>query len=306
MSSHEWPAQLGAGVKAPAIFGKSPMQEIYNRWAEHPAYLLYRVIRYITEKKGQQLCLKSFGHICYLWGQQENGRCHAQRYLLELEFKDDLLLIRLLAPAETVPLEHVELFGQEADIPVHRVDEPLPDHPAAAWYMGIVRQLETPPPLDVTAQVSKEIARGYIWGVCEELARSLEKIAGLRGQPFPRPLEDLEAELTQYNERFGQMDASTGMARLNIQAEIVCVAAQILLQKYSPCAELQLPWMTLLNCFGQGDHATAIQAARIKVALLAAHPELACLPNDSGFSLRGPMHAVEMAIREALRLGVYK
>jgi hypothetical protein len=303
---HAWPWDLDAGVRVKKAFAHD-LQEIYNRWAEFPANMLYRVARYLAEVKEARITLPPEGHVCYLWKTQENDEGDQQeRYLIELEFRDELLLLKLLVPAESIPLERVNLFGNEVDIPVHRVDAPLPDHPASAWFMEIVRALETPPLLAMTAQVSQEIASEWIWGVCEELGEALETIAHARGDSFPRPLTELEAEHVRLGKRLKKMAASTGMTQLNLQAEIVCLAAQILLQRYTPDDDLQMPWMILLNPFGQGDHVTPILAARTKVAYLVAHPELARLPNDMGFSLRGPMHAVGMAIREAIRFGVYQ
>lgn len=142
--------------------------------------------------------------------------------------------------------------------------------------------------------------------MCEELGSGLAKIAAAHGSSYPRPLAELEAEHERLGKRLRKMEASTQMTRLNLQAEIVCLAAQILLQRYTPEVSLEMPWMILLNAFGNGDHVTPILAARAKVAYLVAHPDLARLSNDTGFSLRGPMYAVGMAIREAIRRGVYQ
>ena len=301
-----WPADLDAGVKVSQAYARD-LKEIYNRWAEFPANLLYRVVRYLADARDTKITLVPEGHVCFLWktrGSGAGGR--RERYLIELEFKDELLLLRLFVPAETIQLERVNLFGDEIDIPVHRVDAPLPDHPASAWFMAVLQALETPPPLAVTAQVSQEIAAAWIWGVCEELAHGLAQIAEMRGSSFPRPLAELEAEHFRLGKRLRKMAASTEMTRLNLQAEIVCLAAQILLQRYTPEDSLEMPWMILLNAFGSGDHVVPILAARAKIAFVAAHPELALLPNDTGFSLRGPMHTVGIAMREAIRRGVYR
>ena len=306
MREFAWPSNLGAGVRVGQTYARD-LREIYNRWAEFPANIIYRVARYLAEVRETKITLMPEGHVCYLWNTRGNGgRGRRERYIIELEFKDELLLLRLFVPAETIPLERVNLFGNEVDIPVHRVDAPLPDHPASAWFMEVLHALETPPPLAVTAQVSQEIAAEWIWGVCEELAGGLAKIAEARGSSFPRELPELEAEHVRLGKRLKGMAACTEMTRLNLQAEIVCLAAQILLQRYTPEDPLQMPWMILLNAFGDGDHVTPILAARAKVAFVAAHPELARLPNDTGFSLRGPMHAVGLAIREAIRRGVYQ
>jgi hypothetical protein len=303
---HAWPSDLDAGVRVNKVFAHD-LQEIYNRWAEFPANMLYRVARYLAEVKEAKITLPPEGHVCYLWKTRERGkRGQRERYLIELELRDGLLLLRLFVPSETIPLERVNLFGNEVDILVHRVDAPLPDHPASTWFMEVVIALETPPLLAMTAQVSQEIASEWIWDMCEELGEALATIAQTRGDVFPRPLVELEAKHVRLGKRLQKMAASTGMTRLNLQAEIVCLAAQILLQRYTPDDDLQMPWMILLNSFGQGDHATPILAARAKVAYLVARPELARLPNDMGFSLRGPMHAVGMAIREAIRFGVYR
>lgn len=301
MRGHAWPTDLAAGVRVSQAYACN-LQEIYNRWSEFPANMIYRVARYLAEVKDTKITLMPEGHVCYLWKTRGNRR---ERYLIELEFRDELLLLKLFVPVETIPLERVNLFDHEIDILVHRVDAPLPEHPASAWFMEVVHALETPPLLAMTAQVSREIASEWIWGVCEELGEGLANIAQACGNAFPRPLAELEAEHTRLAKRLQKMEASTGMTRLNMQAEIVCLAAQILLQKYTPEDDLQMPWMIALNPFGQGDHATPILAARAKVAFLVAHPELARLPNDMGFSLQGPMHAVGMAIREAIRRGVY-
>lgn len=306
MRGHAWPSDLDAGVRVSKAYARD-LREIYNRWSEFPANMIYRVARYIASVKDTKITLLPEGHVCYLWKTRGNGgHGRRERYLIELEFRDELLLLTLFVPAETIPLERVNLFGNEVDIPVHRVDAPLPDHPASAWFTEVVHALETPPLLAMTAQVSREIAAEWIWGVCEELASGLAKIAQARGTSFPRPLAELEAEHTRLGKRLRKMAASTGMTRLNMQTEIVCLAAQILLQKYTPEDDLQMPWMILLNPFGQGDHATPILAARAKVAFLVDHPDLTRLPNDMGFSLQGPMHAVGMAIREAIRRGVYQ
>lgn len=301
-----WPADLDAGVVADPIFDR-PLREIYNRYAGNIAYVLYRVTNYLMEEKDERVVLESMEHVCYLWKLDEDGEPDSACYLIDVKFHDSGLLLELIVPAETVPMETVNLFGKEATIPVFRKDEPLPEHPAAKWFMQVVRQLEEPPLLQEHALLSKEISSEYIWGVCEEIARSLAKIAEARGESFPRKLEELEADHKRLGKRFSKSTAaSTGITRLNMQADIVCLATQILLQKYAPEDDLQLPWMILLNSFGQSDHLTPILAARAKVAYLSAHPELAVLPNDTGFSLRGPMHVVGLAIREAIRRGVYQ
>ncbi len=301
-----WPSDLDVGVRVSRVYADG-LQEIYNSWAEFPADLLYRVARHLAETKGVRITLPPEGHVCYLWNRRGNsGRRRHERYLIELEFTDDLLLLRLFVLAETIPLERVNLFDREIDIPVHRVNTPLPDHPASAWFMEVVRALEAPPALAVTAQVSQEMASEWIWSVCEELAGGLAKIDKARDTPFPRPLADLEAEHLRLGKRLKRMEACTQMTRLNVQAEIVCLAAQILLQRYTPEDDVQMPWMLLLHMVDPHDHASSILAARAKVAYLVAHPELAGLPTDSGCSLRGPMRAVGMAIREAIRQGVYR
>ena len=306
MIEHGWPADLDGGIAADPVFDR-PLQEIYNRYAGNTAYVLYRIANYLMEEKEERVVLESMEHVCFLWKLDEDGEPDGACYLIEVKFHDSGLLLELMVPSETVPLEIVNLFGKKTTIPVFRKDEPLPEHPAAEWFMEVVRQLEEPPLLEEHALLSKEISSEYIWGVCEEIACSLAKIAEACGETFPQSLNELEASLERLGKRFKKSTtASTGITQLNMQADIVCLAAQILLQRYKPEEDLRMPWMVLLNCFGQSDHRTPILAARAKVAFLASHPALAVLPNDTGFSLRGPMHNVGLAIREAIQRGVYK
>lgn len=299
-----WPAGLTCAVAADPVFARD-MLEIYNRYAEHPASVLLRLVDYLFSED-ESLVLKPMKHVCYFWETDEEGAPDEKGYLVDIRFHDSGLLLELLVPRETVPLETVTWFDKPMTIPVFRKDEPLPEHPAAEWLMEIVRQLDVPLRFEVHAQLDKEIASEYIWGVCEELARGLATLAEVRGQAFPRPVDALQADLERLGARFHKMAASTGMTRLNCQAEIVCLAAQILLQTADPLDDLRAPWTRLLRCFGQTDPTIPMLAARAKVAFLVTHPELARLPNDSGLSLRGPMHLVGEAIRAALQRGVYQ
>src|SRR5712692_5973804 len=87
---YAWPSDLSAGVRVGQAYARD-LQEIYNRWAEFPANMVYRVARYLAEAKHAKLVLPPDGHVCFLWKTQENrGR---ERYLIELEFRDDLLLL---------------------------------------------------------------------------------------------------------------------------------------------------------------------------------------------------------------------
>lgn len=258
------------------------------------------------ERKEERVALESQQHVCYLWQLNEEDEPDSACYIIDVRFHDSGLLLELLVPAETVPMEETTLFDKQVTIPVFRKDEPLPEHPAAQWFMEVVRALEEPPLLEMHGLLSKEIASEYILAVCDEIAGALEKIAELRGDPFPRPLKELEESLARLEKRYKKSLANTGITRLNIQATMVCLAAQILLQKYEPDADLRWPWMGLLNAFGQSNQLVPILAARAKVAYLVEHPELARLPNDTGFSSNGPMYAVGLAIREAIQRGVYR
>lgn len=95
----------------------------------------------------------------------EEGEPGEKYYLIDVRFHNSGLLLELLVPSETIPLETVKWFGKEMTIPVFRKDEPLPEHPAAEWFMEIVRQLDEPFRLEVHAQLAKEIASEYM--LCE-------------------------------------------------------------------------------------------------------------------------------------------